>query len=118
MGNYKDDASFRNAFYTLKQSMDFFDDSYRQAPNTPAGSISRKYMEKCKWMFADFKTNPMFSRQLQDEFTKEMRDSVPITENIAQLCLKLTVKQKEEVEWMLTKLILGEEVTVILNSKT
>lgn len=111
------DHTFRKAFYHLKQSLNYFEDSIRESPGSLAASVSNKYKGKLDWIFLDFKTNPKFPAYAQDEFAREMENDVMLTDNISQLCLKLNGKQKEAVEGMLESLISGEQITIVLNEK-
>ena len=109
------DSSFRNGFYHMKLSMDYFDDYVREFGNSVGSDYAKRYANKIRWCLQDFRTNTKFPQYAIEDMTTELENDVYAVDSIARKSKQLNTEQKEVLDGLLDMLIAGEEITVELN---
>lgn len=106
------DNSFRKAFYHLQSALDFFDDVIRDVPVAISGKAAKKYSEKVRWIFSDFKTSPAIPKYALNEFSEEFSGDMMFHTEISRKCLMLSDEQKAVIENIIDDVIAGKETIV------
>jgi hypothetical protein len=89
-------------------ALDYFEDANRTVPATIAGKLSKRYVERLKWIINDFATSPKIPEYAAADFKTELQSDVMFHEAISEKCLNLDVNQKIILEKIIDEIIKQE----------
>jgi hypothetical protein len=106
-------ANIISAIQHLRMAEEYYVDFRRQYPGSKGSALFKTYIDKIKWIYRDFLTNPNVDDDIRSGLKKELESDVFAIPAITEKISLLMPEQREIIESTIDAMLDGEEVKIV-----
>lgn len=106
-------ANIISALQNLKMAEEHYEDFRRQYPGSKGAALFKTHIDKIKWIYRDFLTNPHVDDEIRAGIKKELESDVFAIPAICEKVSLLPPSQREIIESTIDAMLDGEDVKII-----